>query len=131
MPHSIIFFDGVCNLCNASVQFIIRHDKNDHFRFAALQSVSAKELLKDFNISPALQNSVVLLEEGRVFTKSTAVLRICRKLSFPLPLLSLFLIVPGFIRDWTYGIIANNRYKWFGKQDVCMVPTAELKGKFL
>ncbi|ATL48580.1 thiol-disulfide oxidoreductase [Chitinophaga caeni] len=126
--ESIIFFDGVCNLCNSSVLFIIKRDKKAHFRFASLQSALAKEMLP-----PALLgiSSIVLLEDGQYHTKSSAALRIARKLDGLWPVLYPGIIIPRFIRDAVYNFIAANRYRWFGKRETCMLPTAELKNRFM
>ena len=127
----IILFDGVCNLCNASVQFVIKRDKKRLFRYAALQGDTAQKLLANSN-SPGLDlNSVVLVENGKVYDRSTAALRIARHLSGGWPLFYAFIIVPKFLRDGVYNFIAKNRYKWFGKQESCMIPTPELKSLFL
>jgi len=126
----IIFFDGVCNLCNASVQFVIAHDKKDQFSFSAIQGELAKEVLPNFKVDPGKLNTVLLLAEGKLYTKSSAALQIAKKLSGAWPLLYGFIIIPKFIRDWFYNIIAKNRYKWWGKEESCWVPTAGLKSKF-
>jgi len=127
---SVIFFDGVCNLCNASVQFAIEHDKHDIFKFTALQGNYAKAILPKFNIDLERINSIILVENDRLYTKSSAALRIAKKLNGFWPMLYAFMIIPKFIRDWFYDIIAKNRYKWWGKQESCWVPTPELKEKF-
>ncbi|MCX3266871.1 thiol-disulfide oxidoreductase DCC family protein [Pedobacter agri] len=127
---SVIFFDGVCNLCNASVQFAIEHDKQDVFKFTALQGNYAKAILPKFNINLERINSIILVENDRLYTKSSAALRIAKKLNGFWPMLYAFMIIPKFIRDWFYDIIAKNRYKWWGKQESCWVPTTELKEKF-
>lgn len=130
--NSLILFDGVCNLCNNSVQFVIKHDKKNKFLFTALQGETAKAILKEFKIDSSKIDSIILYEpEKGVSLKSTAALKIASKLEFPINLLVVFLIVPGFIRNWVYNYIAKNRYKWYGKQDNCMIPTPELKEKFL
>lgn len=126
----IIFFDGVCNLCNASVQFVIAHDNKDQFGFTAIQGELAKDVLPKFNVDQTQLNTVLLLEEGKLYTKSSAALRIAKKLDGAWPLLYGFIIIPKFIRDWFYNIIAKNRYKWWGKQESCWVPTPQLKSKF-
>ncbi|QIL38427.1 DUF393 domain-containing protein [Pedobacter sp. HDW13] len=126
----IIFFDGVCNLCNASVQFVIAHDKNDQFCFTAIQGELAKEVLPKFNVDLTQLNTVLLLEEGKLYTKSSAALRIAKKLNGAWPLLYGFIIIPKFVRDWFYNIVAQNRYKWWGKEESCWVPTPDLKSKF-
>lgn len=130
MAQPIIFFDGICNLCNASVQFVITHDKKNHFTFTALQGDYTKETLPEYRVDLQKLNTVLLLENGKLYTKSSAALRIAKKLSGLFPLLYIFYAVPKFIRDWFYDIIAQNRYKWWGKQESCWVPTAELKSKF-
>lgn len=129
--RAIILFDGVCNLCNGAVNFVIKRDKKSVFKFAALQNEKAKNLMMkgDFQ-SEDLKTFILLLNE-RFYTKSTAALTVCRYLSGLWPLLYGFIIVPKFIRDFIYNIISRNRYKWFGKKESCMVPTPELKSKFL
>lgn len=127
----VIFFDGVCNLCNASVQFVIEHDKNNVFKFSALQGEYAKMVLLKFNVDLEQLNSTLLLENGKLYTKSSSALRIAKKLSGLWPMLYGFIMVPKFFRDWFYDIIAKNRYKWWGKQESCWVPTPELKNKFI
>lgn len=129
--QNIIFFDGVCNLCNGAVQFAIQRDDQDIFRFTSLQSDVATIELAKYGINPNQLNSIVLLEDGKVYQQSTAALRIARKLNNPWPLLYAFIIVPRFIRDGVYRFIAKYRYKWFGKKESCWVPTADLKRKFL
>jgi predicted DCC family thiol-disulfide oxidoreductase YuxK len=129
--NDVIFFDGHCNLCNGAVQFTIDRDKGDIFKFASLQSDYANQKLKPFNIEPTEGNSFILLEGEKVYQRSTAALRVAKKLSGIWPLLYVFIIVPPFIRDAVYSFIAKNRYKWFGKQESCWVPTPELKSKFL
>ncbi|WP_225871317.1 thiol-disulfide oxidoreductase DCC family protein [Pedobacter cryotolerans] len=129
--NDIIFFDGLCNLCNRAVQFTIERDKSNVFRFASLQSDYANQKLKPFNIEPSEGNSFVLLEGEKVYQRSTAALRVARKLTGLWPLLYGFIVVPPFIRDGVYSYIAKNRYNWFGKQESCWVPTPGLKSKFL
>ncbi|NND87624.1 MAG: thiol-disulfide oxidoreductase DCC family protein [Flavobacteriaceae bacterium] len=129
--HKIILFDGVCNLCNSSVLFVIKRDPKNHFRFAALQSEIGKKLLTKHQIDPENTDSIVLIEDERVFVKSTAALRIARHLSGGWPMISVFFLVPKFIRNWIYDLIAKNRYRWYGKKDQCMIPTKELQAKFL
>lgn len=129
--ESTIFFDGVCNLCNGAVQFVIERDKNNVFRFASLQSDYAAKTITPFAIDPENLASFILLENGKVYQRSTAALRVAKKLSGLWPLLYAFIIVPPFIRDAVYNYIAKNRYKWFGKQESCWVPTLALREKFL
>ena len=129
--HPVIFFDGVCNLCTVSVQFIIKHDPKHYFRFASLQSELGQKVLQQFNFSSAEFGSFILLEEGKIYTKSTAVLRVTKKLNGLWPVLFSFMIVPPFIRNWVYSLIAKNRYRWFGKKEACWIPNAELNKLFL
>ncbi|MFD0940667.1 thiol-disulfide oxidoreductase DCC family protein [Pedobacter boryungensis] len=129
--HPVIFFDGVCNLCNGAVQFTIKRDSNNIFRFASLQSEYAAEKIAPFNITPENLDSFILLEDDKVYQRSTAALRVVKKLGGLWPLLYGFIIIPRFIRDAVYNYIAKNRYKWFGKQESCWVPTPDLKEKFL
>lgn len=127
----IILFDGVCNLCNSSVQFVIKRDKKEQFLFASLQSDYAKENLpKELSSNSALQ-SIVLKEKDTIKTKSSAALAIAKRLSGLWSMLYIFIIVPKFLRDWVYDIIAKNRYKWFGKKDQCMIPLSEWKDRFI
>lgn len=131
MQQSIIFFDGVCNLCTNSVKFVIKRDKKDVFRFAALQSDVARQYLGPFGLSPGELNTIILLENKKVYQRSAAALRIARKLGGSWVLLYGFMIFPAFIRDFVYDQIAKRRYRIWGKQDSCIVPTPELKAKFL
>lgn len=126
----IILFDGVCNLCNASVQYIIRRDPDMKFKFASLQSEIGMQLLEKYRLSTEKMNSIVLIENGKIYTRSTAVLRIARQLIGPVKLMYVFVIVPFFIRDAVYQLIARKRYKWFGRRDRCMVPGKELLDRF-
>ena len=129
MPDKIIFFDGVCNLCNRLVIFIIKRDRNRIFKFASLQSAKAEEMgiiKKDKTL-----NTIIFLNENKLYQKSSAVLHICKLLPFPWPLLFGFIIVPRFIRDSVYNFVADNRYKWFGKRDQCMVPSKIIEDRFL
>lgn len=126
-----ILFDGVCNLCNGFVQFVIARDPHARYRFAALSSDAARKLLADSGVQGALPDSIVLVENGRVYLRSDVPLRIARSLTFPWPLFSALQIVPRFIRDRVYDVIAARRYRWFGRRDVCMVPTSDLKQRFL
>ncbi|MGM0391360.1 MAG: thiol-disulfide oxidoreductase DCC family protein [Bacteroidota bacterium] len=128
----IILFDGVCNLCNNSVNFIIEHDKKDVFRFASLQSEIGRKLTSERGIDSDELDSIVLIEPGvAYFKKSTAALEISKELSGGYSMLKYFSFLPEGLRDGVYDLIANNRYKWFGKKDSCMIPTPELKAKFL
>jgi predicted DCC family thiol-disulfide oxidoreductase YuxK len=128
---SIIFFDGVCNLCNNSVQFIIKRDKHKRFLYASLQSDAARDILLQFKIKNSYLDSIILVENGKLYQKSTAILKIAKELNGLWKLNYGFIIIPKSIRDYVYGIIAKNRYKWFGKRSVCMIPTGEMKLRFL
>ena len=128
---AIVLFDGVCNFCNSSVNFIIKHDKKDHFRFTPLQSEKGKMLLQAFNENGKGLDSLVLIENNKLYKRSTASLKITKQLRRPYSLLYLFIIIPSFLRDPIYNFIAKNRYKWFGKKDVCMIPTPAVKDKFI
>ena len=131
IKQPIILFDGVCNLCNSSVQFIIKRDKKELFLFASLQSRYAKENLPDeFSDETALQ-SIILKEGDEIKSKSSAVLTITKSLSGLWPLFYVLIVIPKFVRDWVYDIIAKNRYQWFGKKDQCMIPSPELKNRFI
>ena len=127
----IVLFDGFCNLCNHSVQFIIKHDAKKQLKFASLQSDIAKGLLKKHGIEEPDLNSIVFIDEKRLYTKSTAALKIAKYLDKGWFLLPLLMIIPQFIRDVVYRFIAKYRYKWFGKQDSCMIPSEEQKELFL
>ena len=128
---SIILFDGVCNLCNSSVNFIIDHDKKNDFRFASLQSDAGQNLLKKFDLNTKDFDSIILVENGKHYERSSAVLKIVKEFPGLWKLLYVFIVVPPPVRDFVYDIIADNRYKWFGKKESCRVPTPELKEKFL
>ncbi len=128
----LILFDGVCNLCNTTVQYVIKHDKKDVFRFTALQSNLGKKIVEAFEIDPTKTDSILLYsEEYGIKSKSSAALHIARQLSFPNNLMTVFFIVPPIIRNKIYDYIAKNRYKWYGKKEYCIMPTKALKAKFL
>lgn len=128
----LILFDGVCNLCNSSVQYVIKHDKKNQFMFTALQSDVGKEIITKYNIDTSKTDSILLYTpEKGVVSKSTAALKVAINLGFPQNIMGVFFIVPPFIRNWVYDYIAKNRYKWYGKQESCWIPTPELKSKFL
>ena len=129
--HSIILFDGVCNVCTGAVQFVIKKDQKNHFRFASLQSQQGQNILIRHQLPVNDFNSFVLVENEKVYTRSDAALKVTKNLSGLWPLLYGFIIVPKFIRDGIYNLIAKNRYKWFGKKDSCMIPTPEIMAKFL
>jgi len=125
--NPIIFYDGLCGLCDRSVKFIIKYDQEKKFRFAALQSDFAKQILGD----DANADTFILFEKGKIITRSTAALRVCKILSGKLSFLYIFILVPAFIRDTFYDLIARNRYKWFGHFDECKIPTPEQKELFI
>ncbi|MCA1801162.1 MAG: thiol-disulfide oxidoreductase DCC family protein [Rhodothermaceae bacterium] len=129
--HPVIFFDGVCNLCNAAVNFIIDRDKNRMFRFAALQSETGSAFLRRHNMDENSYDTFILDEGDTCYTRSDAALRITRQLDGAWPLLYGFIIIPRFLRDAVYRYIAGNRYRWFGRSEQCRVPTPELKELFL
>ncbi len=128
----IILFDGVCNLCNGAVQFIIKRDENDIFRFAALQSETGKKLITERNIDTEAIDSIILIEPNIAFyTKSTAALKIADDFKGLWSLMSILLWLPESFRNIVYDFIARNRYAWYGKKEECMIPTPELKKKFI
>ena len=122
MGKPIILFDGVCNLCDSAVQFIIRRDKKNTFLFASLQSEMGQRILAQYNFP---------VDNNKAYTRSTGALKVVKKLKGLWPLLYGFMIVPKFIRNWVYNWVGRNRYKWFGKKEECMIPTPELKARFL
>ena len=131
MSTTILFFDGHCNLCNNSVDFVITRDKKRVFRFAPLQGETAKDVLGDVNIDLEHPDSFVLSKDNEVYFRSTAALMVARQLGFPWSLMSVFLVVPPFIRDAVYNLIARNRYKWFGRKETCRLPSPEERSLFL
>ena len=131
MEGPIVLFDGVCNLCNSAVQYIIRHDRNKLFRFASLQSETGRHLLSQYDLPSDQLDSFILIDNGKAYDRSTGALRVAKKLNGIIPMLYGFIIVPKFIRNGIYNWVGKNRYKWFGKKEECMVPTPELKARFL
>ena len=129
--YKIILFDGVCNFCNASVNFIMKRDKRDEFRFAALQSEIGIELQKKFHLDPNDLESFILIEGEKYYKKTTAALRTAKEFGFPWNLSYIFIIIPPIIRNIAYNIIAKYRYKWFGKKESCRVPSPGDRSKFL
>lgn len=129
--NPIVLFDGVCNFCVGSVQFIIRRDREGAFRFASLQSDIGRELALEHGVDPDAMNSLLLFEQGKLHLRSTAALRIARRLRFPWHLARIFLLVPRILRDPIYRLIAANRYRLFGKREECMIPTPEIRERFL
>ena len=128
----IILFDGVCNLCNRSVQYVIKHDTRNDFKFAALQSEIGQKLAQERGIDTSVVDSIILIEPGvAYYTKSTAALKIAQSFGGAWGLTSVLEWIPEKIRNWVYDYVARNRYHWYGKKDACMIPTTELKSKFL
>lgn len=129
----LILFDGVCNLCNSSVLYVIKRDSKNKFLFAPLQSDIGHEIINAFNIDTEETDSIILFDpkERRIYQKSSAALRVAKWLNFPTNLSVVFFIIPTFLRNWVYDFVARNRYKWYGKKESCMIPTPELKSKFI
>ena len=140
---AVVLFDGVCNFCDASVNFIIDHDKAGYFKFAPLQSEEGRRLANEYGFESATArsddtdsdlipiDSVILVEDGKAFTHSTGALRVVRRLGFPWSLMYAFIVVPRPIRDYFYRLFAKYRYRFFGKKDQCMIPTPEVRSRFL
>ncbi|OMF16464.1 thiol-disulfide oxidoreductase DCC [Paenibacillus amylolyticus] len=129
--HPIVLVDGVCHFCQGLTKWIIKRDPEGKYHFASLQSDVAKELLEKGNLSTDSMDTFVLIENGNYYTRSTAALRLAKGLKFPYPLLYVFIIIPKFIRNAVYNLVARNRYRWFGKDEACMLPTPEIKDRFL
>lgn len=128
----IILFDGVCNLCNRSIQFVIKRDTNDEFRFATLQGKIGQRLAQERNIDISKVDSIILIEPGvAYYTKSTAALKIGQSFGGFWKMIRVLNLIPSTLRDIVYDWVAKNRYAWYGKQDACMIPTPELQAKFL
>jgi predicted DCC family thiol-disulfide oxidoreductase YuxK len=130
MVDRIILFDGVCNLCNNSVKFIIKRDTSGYFKFASLQGETGQRLLKKHSLNYDL-NSFVLIEKEKVYIKSSAALRVCSQLGGAWRIFSIFRFLPPLFRDFLYDIVAKNRYKWFGKEESCILPLPKWKQRFL
>ncbi|RYD80437.1 MAG: thiol-disulfide oxidoreductase DCC family protein [Sphingobacteriales bacterium] len=128
---NILLFDGVCNLCNGIVQFVIKRDSKRRFLFASLQSETGQEILKDFNLPAANFDSFILISDGKCYQKSTAALKVAKELNGFWKAFYYLIFIPKPIRDFFYNLIAKNRYKIFGKRESCMIPTPELKSRFL
>lgn len=129
MGSSVVLFDGVCNLCNGTVQWLIKRDKKNKLKYSALQGRFAAETITDGRLKQT--DSIVFFHLGRFYVKSTGVLTILKVLGWPWNSLYIFIVVPRFIRDAVYDFVAANRYKWFGKREACLLPTPELKERFL
>ncbi len=131
LDKKILLFDGDCNLCNGAVKFILKHEKNNDLLFASLQSPIGKKLLNFHHIDVNKTDSLIYISNNQAFVKSLAALKISKDLKGLYPLLNLFVVIPSFIRDSVYDYVARNRYKWFGKNESCMIPTPETKKRFL
>jgi len=130
--QGIILFDGICNLCNASVIFVLRNERKPVFQFSSIQSEAGRKLLRGCGLPEDYNEAVILIDNGKIYSGSTAALKIGQRLRFPWSVLShAGFIVPKSFRDWVYRQIANHRYRWFGKRDVCMIPTDDSKARFL
>lgn len=127
----VILFDGVCNLCNSSVNWVIDRDHSNQFKFSALQSAYGKRVVEKFQLQGDFMDTVLLVDSDKVWQRSDAALQILKSLGGVYSVAAIFFLVPAFIRNMVYNYVARNRYRWFGKQDVCRVPTPELKAKFL
>ena len=129
--NPVILFDGVCNFCNGAINFVLKQDKKSVFRFAPLQSEAGRRLLQQYNLPTEEFESFVLIDLGKVYKKSNAALRVMNKLPWYWKESQIFRLIPTIFRDAIYDFIARNRYKWFGKKDQCMVPTPEMRSRFL
>lgn len=127
----IIFFDGICNLCSGVVMFVLKNEPKHQFQFAALQSPFAQSVLAKYTLPTTHFNSFILLQNNKVYTKSTAALKVAAALKFPFNLLTVGWIIPTFIRDSIYQYIAANRYRWFGKKTACFLPDKKWENRFL
>ncbi len=130
ISYPVILFDGVCNLCSSAVQFVIKRDQKNIFRFASLQSSFGQGVLKKHHLPADDFNSFVLVSDEKIYTKSTGALLVAKQLSWPWKMLYPLIIIPAFIRNAVYNLIAINRYKWFGKKNACWIPTSALKARF-
>jgi len=133
MEHAnrLVLFDGVCNFCNFWIQFALKHDKKGKLKFGSLQGTTAQQILPQYNIDPAVLTSVIFIEDGIAYRESTAALKVCKYLDGGWKLLYVLIIIPAFLRDGLYKWIGQNRYKWFGKQESCMLPTPEQRARFV
>lgn len=127
----ILLFDGYCNLCHSSVQFVIKHEKKQTIKFASLQSEIGKQLLSQYSINPNKIDSLVFIENGKCYIKSTAALKLSKYLKGIYSLGIVFIVIPTFIRNYIYDYVAKNRYKWFGKKNSCLILDKDLQQRFL
>jgi predicted DCC family thiol-disulfide oxidoreductase YuxK len=128
--HPVILFDGVCNFCNGTVNFVIKKDRMNAIKFSPLQSIAGAQLKEQYGIGDDLK-SFIFIENGKAYKKSTAALHVCKYLKGIYKIGFLGILIPTFLRDLVYDYIAKNRYKWFGQKDTCMIPSAEIRAKFL
>ena len=131
LDHPVVVFDGVCNFCSASVQLIIKNDKAGVIRFASTQSAAGSQLMRSHGLDPSDAKSFLFVSEGRAFTRSDAALEVAGHLPFPWNVLPVLRLLPRVLRDGGYGVLARNRYRWFGKRDICFVPNSEERARFL
>lgn len=131
MSQPLVLFDGVCHLCTGSVQFLLKRDPEAHLRFASLQSKLGQKILKSQGLSQTDFRSFLFVEKGQLYQKSSAFLMASRHLSALWPILYLLIVLPRFLRDWVYDLVARNRYKWFGKREECWLPTKDIQARFL
>ena len=128
---NVILFDGVCNFCNGTINWILQHDKKNEFRFATLQSTYGKQVVERFKLTSDYLDTVILIENEKVYLRSQAILRIIKRIGGIYSILGIFSIVPAPILNFFYNIVAKYRYRWFGKRESCMVPDASIKQKFI
>ncbi|MBI1768046.1 MAG: DUF393 domain-containing protein [Bacteroidetes bacterium] len=128
--NKIVLFDGVCNLCSSSVQFILKRNSKKNLKFASLQSDFGQSQLIKFQLSAEVK-TIVYLKGEKAYLRSDAVLEICKELNGLYPILSVYTITPRFARDWIYNVIAKHRYQWFGKKDQCWIPSTEFSERFI
>lgn len=129
--YEIVLFDGVCNFCNSTVQFIIKKERKSSIKFASIQSETGQRLIKQHGLDKGGIDSIVYISNGKARIKSTAALYLSKRLKGGYPLLFGFIIVPAFMRNWVYDWVARNRYKWFGKKDSCLIPSKEMRERFV
>jgi predicted DCC family thiol-disulfide oxidoreductase YuxK len=131
VPDNLILFDGVCNLCSALVQFVIRHDREAKFRFAAIQSEIGRKIYQSHGLDPADLQTFVFIADGKVVLRSDAAIEVVSRFGGAWRIFAIFRLVPRVARDFVYSTIARNRYRWFGRKEVCMIPTPEIDERFL
>ena len=129
--NNLVLFDGVCNVCNASVQFILRHDQREVFSFAPIQSELGQKIFRAHGLDPADAQTFMVVTGGRVWLRSDAALEIARQFGGGWRLFGVFRIIPRAVRDWLYSLLARNRYRLFGRREACMIPTPEVRKRFL